>query len=110
MEGASYEKKTTKSMCDELGVEDNMKAYVEDAAGISGCSLDGTGCDDRSLAFLEKWKGKHPQEIHNELDRLMSVMEGQMKPEQKDWVKERRTNLKRIVDESDDINHIKSEL
>jgi hypothetical protein len=37
-------------------------------------------------------------------------MEGQMKPEQKEWVKERRTNLKRIVDESDDINHIKSEL
>jgi hypothetical protein len=36
LEGASYEQKTSKSMCDELGNEDNMIAYVEDAAGISG--------------------------------------------------------------------------
>jgi hypothetical protein len=36
LEGASYEKKTTKSMCDELGYEDSMLAYVEEAAGLGG--------------------------------------------------------------------------
>jgi flagellar motility protein MotE (MotC chaperone) len=91
-------------MCDELGDEDIMAAFVEDAAGIvSGCSLDGTGCDDRSLAFLNKWKDKKPQEINNELDRLMSLIESDMKHELKDWVKERRVILQRIVDQSEEV-------
>jgi flagellar motility protein MotE (MotC chaperone) len=84
-----------------------MAAYVEDAAGVSGCSADGTGCDERSQKFLDEWKSKHPQDIHNELDRLMSLMEKDMKHELKDWVKERRDNLKRIADSHDEI---KSEL
>lgn len=105
MEGASYVKKTTQSMCDELKDEDAMSAYVEEAAGISasGCYLDGTGCDERSLQFLDKWKDKHPQDIHKELDRLMSLMETDMKHELKDWVKERRDNLKQIADQHDEI-------
>jgi flagellar motility protein MotE (MotC chaperone) len=103
LEGASYEKKTSMSICDELKDEDAMKAYVEDAAGISGCSVDGTGCDERSLKFLEKWKDKHPQVIHNELDRLMTLLEGDMNHELKDWVKERRNNLKQIADQHDEI-------
>jgi hypothetical protein len=62
---------------------------------------------DRSQEYLDKWKDKHPQEIHNELDRLMSLMESNMEHEPehelKDWVKERRSNLQQIVDQSDEI-------
>jgi flagellar motility protein MotE (MotC chaperone) len=113
LDGASYEKKTGMSICDELKDEDAMTAYVEDAAGISGCKLDGTGCDERALKFLDKWKDKHPQDIHNELDRLVSLMEGNMNHELKDWVKERRNSLKQIADEHDEIktdDEIKTEL
>jgi hypothetical protein len=69
----------------------------------SECSVDGTGCNEHSLKFLEKWKDKHPQDIHNELDRLMSLMEGDTNHELKDWVKERRDNLKQIADDHDEI-------
>ena len=52
MEPQVYNKKTSKSICDELGDDDMMIAYVEEYGNTSVCSLDGNGCNERELAFI----------------------------------------------------------
>jgi flagellar motility protein MotE (MotC chaperone) len=103
LEGASYEKKTTKSMCDELGDEDNMTAYVEAATGASLCGLDGTGCDDRSKGFIQKWTDKDTQDQTKELERLQGLLESTMKEDLKEWVKKRRNIMKLLVASTDSV-------
>jgi hypothetical protein len=56
-DGKPYAQKTDKAMCDELGNEDNMEAFVVDFGGASLCAVaDGAGCTDKEKKFIEKWK------------------------------------------------------
>lgn len=87
--GAPYEKKTDKAMCDELGDLDMMMDYIEEAAGTSLCALDGTNCDDKSLAYLQKMKVKSKGDIESQLARLRGMEGNSMKQELKDWLKKR---------------------
>ena len=52
--GGSYEKKTDKAMCDELGDKQMMEAYVEEYGKTSLCSLDGKGCDNKRWDLLPR--------------------------------------------------------
>ena len=52
-DGAPYPKKTDKAMCDELGDEEYMEAYVTELGGASLCSAaDGEGCTDKEKGFM----------------------------------------------------------
>ena len=49
-EGHAYDKKTSKAMCDELGDEEMMQAYIEEAGGVSLCSAaNGSGCSEKEV-------------------------------------------------------------
>ena len=64
LEGAPYTKKTSGAMCDELGNDEYMQAYVEEAGGTSLCKAsDGAGCGEKELGFSEKWKGETVEKI-----------------------------------------------
>lgn len=76
-------------MCDELGDLNMMMDYIEEAASTSLCALDGTNCDDKSLAYLEKMKVKSQGEIESQLARLRGMEGNSMKQELKDWLKKR---------------------
>lgn len=102
-DGASYEKKTDKAMCDELGDLDMMMDYIETAAGTSLCALDGSGCDERSLKYLEKMKVKSKAELEAQIERLQGIEGGSMKPDLKDWVKKRKKLLKTILSSHDEL-------
>lgn len=97
--GASYEKKTSMSMCDELGPKhDYLTEFVEDVGNTGLCTLDGSNCDERSLAFLEKQKAKaDPEEWKKQLTRLEGLEGTSMKAELKDWVKKRKKILSLLV-------------
>ena len=44
-------------MCDELGDEEYMEAYVTELGGATLCAVaDGAGCTDKEKKFIEKWK------------------------------------------------------
>jgi hypothetical protein len=80
LDGAHYQKKTSFSMCDELGPNhDYLEEYIEEAAQTSLCKTDGTNCDERSRAFLEKQKQKDSSEWKKQLDRLLKLEEESMK-------------------------------
>lgn len=99
-EGKAYEKKTDQAMCDELGPkgDDYMTMYVEEAGKTSACSLSGKGCDDKSKAYIEKMKGKGPEEQLKQFERLNKMDGSSMTPELKQWLDKRKKILKQMVE------------
>ena len=97
-EGAAYTKKTDDPMCTELGKQEYMDAYVQEAAGVSLCSnADKAGCDAKSLAFLEKWTAKPAADQTAQLARLEGMAGGSMKAELKEWLSKRVGILKGLA-------------
>ena len=98
VKGGVYEKKTDFSMCDELGPKhDYLQAYIEDYGNTSLCTLDGAGCDERSLGFITKMKSKDKAEWEAQIARLEKLEDENMKDELKVWVKARRKILGQLV-------------
>ena len=96
--GAGYVPKTSKSVCDELGDEESMIRYVEEAGTTSLCAVvDGTGCDERSRAYMEKQKalGGAAQEV--QLARLEGMADKEMKEDLKVWLKKRMRILRQLI-------------
>ena len=100
--GGEYEKKTEKSMCDELGDESMMEAYVEEYANTSLCSVaNGEGCDEREIGFIAKGKAMSLEGQGAQLERLEGMESKPMKPELLLWVKKRKKILKQLVSDAD---------
>jgi len=96
--GKPYAKKTDGAMCDELGKNENMQAYIEEAGGTSLCSAETeAGCGDKEKTYIGKWKGKSAADAKKEMTRLKGMDTGAMKPESAKWTKQRAAILKQLV-------------
>jgi len=98
--GASYVKKTSKSMCDELGDHATMQAYIEEAGDTSlkpSCALDGAGCEEKERSYIAEWKAKAAAEIASQADRLKRLLDGSLADSARKWVKQRLAILKQLV-------------
>jgi len=96
-EGKPYEKKTSGAMCDELGKDENMQAYVQEAGNTSLCKVeDGAGCEDKEKEFIAKFKAKSSAEIEAQLTRLNKMKDGKMKPDLIKWIRQRIAVLKQL--------------
>lgn len=84
-------------MCEELGDFDMMVDYIEDAGSTALCALDGKGCDERSLKYLEKMKGKSKADLQANLDRMQAMEDSAMKKELMDWLKKRKKIIKNLL-------------
>lgn len=92
------------AMCDELGPNhDYMMDYVMEAGNTSLCALDGAGCDEKSLKYLEKFKGKTREEKEAQLERLEGIEGSSMKANLKDWLKKRKRLLKTMLAAHDEL-------
>ena len=101
-DGHAYDKKTDKAMCDELGDEEMMEAYVTDIGGATLCAVeDGAGCDDKEKGFIEKWKSKGAEDIASQTERLEKMTTGSMKKDLMQWVKKRLAILKQLGPKED---------
>jgi len=108
-EGAAYKKKTSKAMCEELGDDDFMQAYVEEYGNTSLCSvLTGNGCDKRQKEYIATWATKSAEELSSQKQRLDKMATGKMKPSLMKWIKQRLAILKQL--EKDDTSPPKEEL
>lgn len=100
IDGGTYEKKTDKSMCEELGGDGEMlSAYVEEAGDTSLCSVgEGyPGCDEKETAYIDKMKSQ-PTEAHKaQLERLGKMELSSMTPELQQWLVQRKKILKQLV-------------
>lgn len=96
-EGASYVKKTNDAMCTELGNNEYMRAYIEEAGETSLCSVVTLeGCGDREKKFIATYKEKSQVDVDAQLTRLEKMTGGSMKPELMKWVKQRLAILKQL--------------
>jgi hypothetical protein len=87
-------------MCDELGNEENMMAYIEDYGNTSLCIVKGEGypgCDDKEKGYIEKMSAKSPDEIKGQLDRLEKMDGGSMTDDLRRWMMKRKKILKQLV-------------
>lgn len=96
-EGSPYDKKTSKSMCDELGDIEYMTAYVTEVASTSTCdAASGAGCGEKELAYIAKWTLKSAEDVASQAGRLEGMAGGKMKPELSKWIKQRLAVLKQL--------------
>mmetsp|Transcript_24625 Transcript_24625/g.45556 ORF Transcript_24625/g.45556 Transcript_24625/m.45556 type:complete len:92 (+) Transcript_24625:415-690(+) len=85
-------------MCEELGNEDMMHDYIEEAGGTSLCAIsDGSGCDDREKNYIEKMKSKSSDEVASQLERLEGMEGETMKADLMKWLKKRKKILKAMT-------------
>jgi hypothetical protein len=95
-QGAAYEKKTSKSMCDELGDSEYMRAYIKDKS--PSCSVDDTssGCSDKEVDFISKWKSKDSSAVAKELGRLENMRSAKLTADLLKWQLQRLRILKQL--------------
>ena len=98
-DGAAYPKKTSKAMCEELGDDKYMRAYVTEIGSTSACEVaTGKECNEKELGFIEKWKaGKEASEMKGQIQRLRGMAGEQMKPDLKAWVGQRLNILTQLA-------------
>lgn len=84
-------------MCDELGDEEMMEAYIEEAGNTSLCTLEGAGCNEKEKTYIGKMKAKTVDECKAQLTRLEGMEGNSMKPELKQWMVKRKKILKQLV-------------
>eukprot|EP00928_Gymnodinium_smaydae_P061986 TRINITY_DN45937_c0_g1_i1.p1 TRINITY_DN45937_c0_g1~~TRINITY_DN45937_c0_g1_i1.p1 ORF type:complete len:124 (+),score=24.19 TRINITY_DN45937_c0_g1_i1:350-721(+) len=75
--GKPYKKKTDMEMCEELGDEDRMRAYIEDMSGATRCDIVwGDHCSEEELRFISKWADKAKEQINEEKNRWEKELAG----------------------------------
>jgi len=84
-------------MCTELGNDKYMNEYVEEAGNTSLCKLDGTGCDEKSKAYIEKMQQKTQADHEKQLKRLEGMDEKSMAPDLGAWLVKRKKILKLLL-------------
>jgi aminoglycoside phosphotransferase len=97
--GGTYVKKTSDSMCTELGNKDNMVAYVQEYAKMSLFCAVATekGCSEKEILFMNKMKTKTVDEIKAEIERLESMDGSSMTPSLFQWLNQRKKILNQMV-------------
>lgn len=95
--GKAYPKKTSQAMCDELGKNENMQAYIEEMGGTSLCSAETEkGCGEKEVEYLKKWKAKDAAAAKKEFTRLKGMDKSAMKPDSAKWLGQRAAILKQL--------------
>lgn len=95
--GAPYTKKTDKAMCDELGDEEYMQAYVEEMGKTNLCSVtDPHNCSDKEKDYIEKMKDVEASKIEKQITRLEGMEKKKMIPANKQWIKQRLSILRQF--------------
>mmetsp|Transcript_7240 Transcript_7240/g.8361 ORF Transcript_7240/g.8361 Transcript_7240/m.8361 type:complete len:94 (+) Transcript_7240:261-542(+) len=85
-------------MCEELGDEELMAAYVEEYGNTSTCSIvDGKGCDEREVAYIESMKAKTIDDHKAQFDRLTGMEGNSMKADLLVWLKKRKKILRQFI-------------
>ena len=95
IEGASYEKKTSSPICEELGGDgDLLMEYVESKGSTSLCDITTkSGCNEREIGYIDKMSQKSLDDVSAQLTRLSNMESGSMKPDLKDWLVKRKKIL-----------------
>lgn len=112
LEGGTYVKKTDGAMCEELGGDGTiLQEYVEEFGKTSLCDIrTKRGCSDKETTYIDKMASKSSDEQNSQLNRLLSISGGSIKPELKDWIVKRTKILQQLVKAGASEEEAKDEL
>ena len=105
--GKAYTKKTSDAMCTELGNDEYMQQYIEEAGSTSLCSIaDGNpGCGDKEKKYIAKWTGADAAKVGGILLQLyMNIVSHNFKYAQL------AAQTKRLEGMASDDNKMKADL
>jgi len=103
-EGKPYKKKTDDAMCDELGNDMYIQAYVQEAGSTFLCrASNGAGCSEKELKFVEEWKDKSAADIAAQLHRLNGMASSGMRAELKAWVLQRLAIIQQFTPAKEEL-------
>lgn len=98
LEGGTYVKKTMMSMCEELGDQGRMMDYIEDISHVYLCDImDGEGCTDQELEYIEQMKGESVAELEEQMVRLQGLQDLKVKPKLKTWMRQKIQVLQQLI-------------
>jgi len=106
-QGAAYQQKTSKSMCDELGDKQYLRDYITDKS-IKPCVVNTEdNCSDEEKKFIDDWRSRSKIDVEKEYIRLEKVISQSTKtpPKQIKWIKQRANILKQF-----NLQHTKQDL
>jgi len=102
--GKPYPKKTSEAMCDELGKNENMQAYIEEMGSTSLCNAQTeAGCGDKEKEYIKKWKAKDAAAAKKEYTRLQGMDKSAMKPESAAWLGQRAAIVRQLAGGKDEL-------
>lgn len=98
VDGESYDKRTEKSVCDELGDDHMMLDYVERVGKTVLCDQDGKNCSDKEKLYIEKKRNvKDVDELEDEMERLQGLLANGLSGELKEWNFRRQRILRQFI-------------
>lgn len=97
-DGKPYDKKTSKSMCDELGGDgEYLRAYVNEK-GVPPCKVkDQANCSEKEKTFISKFAAQDKAVLLLETERLTKILTGKLATDIKRFVQQRLAILAQLV-------------
>lgn len=100
--GGNYKKKTDGAMCDELGKDEMMTAYVEEYGSTSMCNVvNKSGCSDQEVSYIEKMASKSTEMLELQSKRLDGMDPNAMKLDLAIWLGKRKKILQNLLANSE---------
>mmetsp|Transcript_34581 Transcript_34581/g.75585 ORF Transcript_34581/g.75585 Transcript_34581/m.75585 type:complete len:95 (+) Transcript_34581:426-710(+) len=88
-------------MCDELGNQEHMQAYVEQYGKTSLCNIETyQGCSDKEKTYIEKRKSDNFDTLNTQYERLQGMTGNKMAPDLMKWLNQRIAIQKKFIAQS----------
>jgi len=85
-------------MCEELGDDEHMQAYVMDVGNTFLCSVEtGAGCSEKEKKFIATFQAKSQADVSKQIERLTKMSAKSMKATLKAWLNQRMAILKQFA-------------
>ena len=75
---------------------DSLKKFTVDTLQKKCEVADGSNCDDKEKAYIEKMKGKSAEELKKQVTRLEGMKDNSMKADLKGWLLKRLAILQQL--------------
>jgi len=75
---------------------ESLKKFVSDELEVKCLLSDTSGCSEKEVEFLGKWKAKAKADVTAQFERLEKMMGSKMTPDLKKWLVQRINILKQL--------------
>jgi len=75
---------------------DDLKSFVSETLEVKCLLADPSGCSEKEVEFMNKWKAKPAADVASQAERLDKMMSSKMTPDLKKWLVQRINILKQL--------------